>query len=292
MEHIPTLHIEAFEQEVLSTEFYCNELAAHLENNRSLIHKPHSHDFYLCVIFTEGSGFHEIDFNRYTVAPGSVFFLKPGQVHFWNFSNPPKGYIFFHTKEFYELRYSHAAVSNYTFYANNYNPPKLQLSDTAIAPIAQRFAELYTTQTKDFQFKVRKLVSLIALIYIDLNTLYNANTPSGNVYASNYLQTFYELERCINQYYKTEKSAQFYANQLHRTTKHINRISKELVNKTTTQLITERVILEAKRQLVHSDNSLTDICFDLGFEDYAYFSRLFKKYTGNTPSSFKKDYNL
>jgi len=55
-------------------------------------------------------------------------------------------------------------------------------------------------------------------------------------------------------------------------------------------LITERVLLESKRLIVHSDNSLSAIAEILGYEDYAYFSKVFKAKTNMTPLEFKKSY--
>ena len=57
-------------------DLYVNSFSNHIELNMKLIEKPHSHNFYLCVLFTEGYGKHEIDFNSYSVNPGKVFFFK------------------------------------------------------------------------------------------------------------------------------------------------------------------------------------------------------------------------
>lgn len=65
---------------------------------------------------------------------------------------------------------------------------------------------------------------------------------------------------------------------------------KKTINKTTSQLISERIILEAKRLIVHSNGNLADTAFTLDFSDYAYFSKFFKSKTGMTPLEFKKRY--
>ena len=99
-----------------------------------------------------------------------------------------------------------------------------------------------------------------------------------------------QLEQNIESYYKENKSAAFYASTLNITPKHLNRITKTTLNKTTTELITERILLEAKRLIVHSNNSLSNIAELLGYEDYSYFSKIFKKHTKITPIQFKKKY--
>ncbi|MDP5045260.1 MAG: AraC family ligand binding domain-containing protein, partial [Leeuwenhoekiella sp.] len=78
MKRIPVLQIEAFDHNFNASELYANDFAKHIRVNEKLVHKPHTHNFYLCVIFTEGTGTHEIDFTQYAIVPGSVFFLNPG----------------------------------------------------------------------------------------------------------------------------------------------------------------------------------------------------------------------
>jgi len=86
------------------------------------------------------------------------------------------------------------------------------------------------------------------------------------------------------------KSAATYAEMLHITPRHLNRLVSESIGKTTTRLIGERVVLEAKRILFYSDDTIARISEELGFNDPAYFSRLFKKYTGLSPYEFAKRY--
>lgn len=76
MTNIPILKINQFKQDKELTEFYSNELSNHFSKNKALIKKAHKHNFYLCILFLEGNGIHEIDFNSYTIKPGSVFFFK------------------------------------------------------------------------------------------------------------------------------------------------------------------------------------------------------------------------
>ncbi|PWL38908.1 AraC family transcriptional regulator [Flagellimonas aquimarina] len=290
MQHIPILHIEQFEKEESLSDFYSNDLQLHLKKNAQIIHKPHKHDFFLCVLFCKGSGVHEIDFNAYPIQPGSVFFLKPGQTHSWNFNSTPEGYIFFHTPDFYELYFLNRKLTQFPFYYSLKNPPDLTLVPEAISNVAARFKEINTEYQQSFTYKKQKLSSLVNLTYIDLTRHYANYEPIKKVLSSTYLQTLEILENLIEQFYKTEKSAKFYADKLHITPKHLNRITKSTLNKTTTELITERVLLESKRLIVHSGNSLIQVAETLGYEDYAYFSRVFKLKTGKTPLEFKKSY--
>ncbi|WP_296386347.1 helix-turn-helix transcriptional regulator [Winogradskyella sp.] len=290
MIHLPILNIEQFENEESISNFYSNDLSSHLKKNELIVHKPHSHDFFLCVIFSKGTGVHEIDFNSYKVETGSVFFLKPGQTHSWKFDTAPEGYIFFHTQDFYEFYFLNTELSQFPFYYSYENPPNLHLNSQELIKIVNKFKEINIEYYQNSPYKKQKLVTLINLIYIDLSRIY-ATMPNDEVVSSSYLLALNNLEKAIEQFYKCEKSAKFYADKLSITTKHLNRITKSTINKTTTELITERILLEAKRYIVHSKNPLSITAELLGYDDYAYFSKLFKQKIGLTPLGFKKKYS-
>tara|TARA_R110002051_G_scaffold194984_1_gene263216 strand:+ start:1664 stop:1933 length:270 start_codon:yes stop_codon:yes gene_type:complete len=87
----------------------------------------------------------------------------------------------------------------------------------------------------------------------------------------NYLNILEILENLIEEKFYNEKLYKFYANQLNITTKHLNRVVKETLDKITSELISERIVLEAKRLMVNSNINFANIANKLNFSDYAYF---------------------
>jgi AraC-like DNA-binding protein len=287
---IPVLKIDQFQESKLLHDLYINSFSNHFELNKKLIDKPHSHNFYLCVLFTKGIGKHEIDFNSYHVNPGKVFFLKPGQTHSWQFDTKPEGFIFFHSQEFYELKFLDHTLNSFPFYYSNQNPPVLELSDIKMNALKLKFEEVYTEYQQQNILKELKIINLINSIYIDLTRAYTAEVNLEKLVSPSYSVIIEHLEHLINQHFYKEKLPKFYSNQLNITTKHLNRVVKKTLNKTTSQLISERIILESKRLIIHSENNLAAIANILQFSDYAYFSRFFKSKTGCTPIDFRKKY--
>ena len=84
------------------------------------------------------------------------------------------------------------------------------------------------------------------------------------------------------------RSAHDFSQRLSIHTNHLNRALKLTTGKTTTELIAERVAAEAKTLLRHTNLSVSEIAFSLGFEDAAHFNHVFKKQTGQAPSGFRK----
>ncbi|WP_418512865.1 helix-turn-helix domain-containing protein [Corallibacter sp.] len=287
---IPILNISQFKKHSHRNDVYINTFSNHIKRNKNLINKPHSHNFYLCVLFTKGTGIHEIDFNSYTITPGKIFFLKPGQTHFWKFKTQPEGYIFFHSQEFYELAFLEHTLQAFPFYYSYQNPPVLDSTEEKAEDLQRLFKNLHSEYLQNNVLRELKIVNLINHIYIDLTRMYILDTDFEEVKFNSYSRIIESLETLVNIHFQEEKFPKFYAEKLNISTKHLNRVVKKTINKTTSQLIAERTILEAKRLMVHSQDSLTTISHTLNFSDYAYFSKFFKSKTGLTPLNFRKKY--
>lgn len=284
----PVLNIDQFKPAELADEVYVNRFSDHLLKNKNLISKPHSHDFYLCVFFTRGNGIHEIDFNTYDINPGSVFFIKPGQTHFWKFDEKPQGYIFFHSKAFYEMYSLVHQLEIFPFYYPYHNVSQIHIDfKNEVQALFENVLDEYVNTRI---LRELKLLNGINAIYIQLTRMFTSTIDLTKYSKSGYFKILEQLEQAINTYFEKEKLPRFYADLLHITPRHLNRVVHETLDKTTTQLIADRVILEARRLIVHSERSLSEIAECLGFSDYAYFSRYFKSNTGLSPLAFQKRY--
>lgn len=289
MRSLPVLHIELFPDE-RKEQFYINDFKSHIRQYHEHISKPHKHDFYLTVLFTAGSGVHEVDFCGYAVHPGSVFMLSPGQTHFWQLSSDTDGYVIIHSRAFYDVRSSDKSIDQFPFFYSTQSSPYLLLQGHLFQSITQLAKELVCEYREEKLLKFHKIGSLLDLFYIELSREYVEHKQPLLPISDSYLEKIKKLEEYIEMYFLTQKSASFYSDLMNMSTKHLNRITKSVLGKTTTDLITERVLLEAQRMLVHSEVSASEIADYLGYEDYSYFSRLFKKRLSKSPTQFGKDY--
>ncbi|WP_215224963.1 AraC family transcriptional regulator [Echinicola shivajiensis] len=289
MSVLNVLSLGKFEKEVLP-DFYCNTFSKHLAAHKDEITVPHKHDFFLTVLFTKGTGMHEIDFEQYLISPGSVFMLNPGQSHHWELSKDTDGYIFFHSKEFFDAVFTENTIYEFPFFYSLLNPSKLLLKAEDVPYISDLFQRVYSAKMEESYLRKSKIVSLLNLIYIELSSLYLSSSIGELSKPSTYSLHLREFELLIEGHYKKEKSVAAYADMMNMTSRHLNRMTKEAIGKSPSELIVDRVILEAKRLLSHSKTSLSLIAEDLGYDDYAYFSRLFSKRVGMGPSKFQKIY--
>ena len=284
---LPIFHIPDFGPDAIdSSHFYYSGLKNHLATHQ-FIQKPHKHDFYIIVVFTQGRGSHTIDFKTYPVEPGSVFFLSPGQVHSWELSSETEGHILFFSTDFYTSTFSRKRLNDYSLFNSIVEFPKLEI-DTPETSEVLFFFEKIDQETKSPNWSTKDLLrnyidTLLILLY-----RYKGSKTSFSPEEKLVHNQFQQLELLIDNHFKKHREASFYADQMSLSMKQLNSLCKNTVSKTSSQLILDRVILEAQRLLTHSDLNISEIAYELAFEDSSYFSRLFKKKTNLTPEQFRK----
>ena len=96
------------------------------------------------------------------------------------------------------------------------------------------------------------------------------------------------FQKSIRQGRDPQKNIALYAQEQHITAVHLNRVCRDLMQKSAMQVVYDYFLTEARNYLIHSDYTVAEVAYRLNFSDPAYFSRLFKKQTGLTPSSFRQ----
>lgn len=283
---LPIYSIKKFEYSNNEGDFYTNFLNKHIKNHH-FTRFPHKHDFFLVILFTKGIGKHEVDFETYKVEKGALFVLKPGQMHHWELSNDADGFVFFHSREFFDKGFISLSIKDFHFYNSFQGTPHFKLKEKQLTELEFLMSELVTEYENNDFLKWQKIHSLIVLVYIEIG---RCNNPLGNIKNHTYLAKFRQFEDLIEENFRREKFVKEYAFKLNITEKHLNRITKSCIGKTSTQLISERIILEAKRMLIYSKLNITQIGEELGYFDISYFVRFFKKNVGVTPFAFLVKY--
>ncbi len=282
MERDEVYEIKKFKRNFFHHNLYVNTFQNHLKEHR-FIESLHRHDFYVLVLFTNGTGLHKIDFDTFDITKGSLFLMQPGQIHLWELSSDIDGYIVFFSKEIYNLHFRDKKIEEYLFFQSSKNKPELVLNIDEMKQIQPYFELMVNENQEDQLQKKDKMLNLLDCILVEILRIYNIES---NHLTSTYNHKLKEFEILLEQFHKTEKSPSFYADKMAITLKHLNRISKNILNITITELITRRVILESKRIMVDKNRNITQIADELGYSNYSYFSKLFKKNVGMTPTEF------
>lgn len=130
--------------------------------------------------------------------------------------------------------------------------------------------------------------ALLALIAIEAARLAASQARSGSVTLAPADPTLQALRTLVEDHFRAERQIAFYAGRLSMTADRLNDLVKRATGVTAGHLIRQRVLTEAKRELVFGNRSIHDIAYDLGFSDPSHFARFFRKQTGMTPQDFRQ----
>ncbi len=145
--------------------------------------------------------------------------------------------------------------------------------------------DIYNEFQKGLAFNEAIIKTLLKIILIRALRIYEPNyTDSGSNLNITKVRQF---ESLIEQNYSKLKGVKEYANLLNLTPNYLNAICSKTVGKSAGEMVRDRVILEAKRLLIHSSLSICEMGYKLGYDDCSYFIRIFKKDVGKTPEQFR-----
>jgi len=244
------------------------------------VERSHRDGGYTFIIQEKGRTVIEIDFQTRHIQAPAVIFIHPHQVH-------------------RVIAFENAMISTWIITEENLRPEYLSLLE-GLAPvdvlpvIPATFAVLIETAALCIKLSEKKTEVLYhSILKESVNTLvilvisqYHAlSKPAEHHTRSEDITR--EFKITLEKQYKSTKNPSEYAAQLNLSPSYLNECVKATTGKSVSSHIQQRVVLEAKRLLYYSGRSVKEIACELGYDDYAYFTRLFNKVVGITPIAFR-----
>jgi len=246
---------------------------------------PHRKDYYFLVFVKKGSSRHWIDMTPYTLQPNTFYFTVPQQVHLKEESEPLTGTSISFSRDFLAADNSHS-LKELPIIRNPHNGHVLLLNDADIVFIEDLLHKLYTEYHSKNEWQHPMLLAYMRVLLIYLSRLYTEQFSNAEPSQSRLLLRNYLLQ--VEKGYKELHEVAAYADALHISAGHLSEVVKEQSGKPAIAHIHERLLLEAKRLLLHSDISIKEMAYQLGFEDASYFNRFFKRLAGQTPMQYRE----
>lgn len=244
------------------------------------VKRSHRDSGYTFILQEKGSTHIEIDFQKQEIKAPSMIFIHPNQVHRL-------------------ISFEEAIINSWIVTVENLRPEYLKiLEDLApvnVLPLTEDVLSLLTETVlvciKASERKNEKLYSSIlkeygnTLVAIVISQYLSESKKTDNY--SRFEIITKEFKAALESNFTTIKNPSSYAEKLNISTPYLNECVKVKTGYSVSYHIQQRIVLEAKRLLHHSDQSIKEIAAELGYDDYSYFTRLFSKITKMTPLAFR-----
>lgn len=249
----------------------------------TLPNNPHNHDYEELIIGMEGMLEHFIDFKTDTYSTPFISFITKGKIH--RIRPGLKGgkcdmWVIRFKSEFIP----ETTFSLYSFYHDYATFPAKE------GDCFQRLVNLCEMMHTEMQHPLPKLAiikHLLSAAFLMIEEERQKIDPTDT--QKNNSITFKNFLKLLEENFRRPEGAEFYAQKLFMSARNLNLICQQIMQKTAAEIVETRKLIEAKNLLMHSDKTVSEIGYELGYNEKAYFTRVFKKRTGQTPTEFKNE---
>lgn len=247
---------------------------------------PHKHNFYELLWITKGKSKQNIDFNNYSISENTLFFISPGQLHLFEEWNDIEGYVILFTETYFLQIFQNKNILFELAYLDNlYENPFLQLTKQD-AIIIQPIVDLIYEESNHNEKSTETIQALLLVLLRRVQKLFLPKTIQNN--SKQQIVVFKQFKKMVELNFAKNLSVSNYASQLNISINQLNTFVKAISGKTSSEIVKERIVLEAQQLLHFSELTVSQIADQLGFEDSSYFARYFKKEVGLSPQDFRK----
>jgi YesN/AraC family two-component response regulator len=246
-------------------------------------------NYFSLIWITEGKGTVKADFAEYDFEANSLFAFSPYQPFMLQSKNMKGIAIHFHPDFFCIHKHQAEVACNGILFNNIYEPPFTLIDDASAASLKLLITQMSAEMSREALAQYEILVSYLKIFLITCSRLKAEQQPQAWKLTEGLKEPFIlqNLKDAIEQHYRTKHSANDYAELLNITPKALAKAVKSYFNRTLTDMISERIVIEAKRELYLTSKSVKEIAFALGFNDEHYFSRFFKNNADVSPQVYR-----
>lgn len=244
------------------------------------------HSYYSIILIHEGTIDLQIERNPYHTASKTIICISPYQPYAIKSSKPVQGVILnFHPDFFCTYKHQNEIQTEGILFHNIFQPSFFRVADEKplLTILDQMSAEIANEDIGQHQ----QLVSYLKIFLLSVVRIKKHHSTQLDIPTNNSPQIILELINHIEMHYQQKHSTLDYANMLNISTSALGKLVKKHFGKTLSNLIAERILVEAKRELYLTSKTVKEIAYMFGYGDEYYFSRFFKKHAGISPSIYR-----
>lgn len=256
--------------------------------NACVFNQPEQVEEFSIYWIKQGRGTYHIDFKKYDFQDNVLFFLSPGQIFNVVAEKVTEAYKISFTKDFYCIQtHDQAVACNGALFNNVYDSPYVQpnAKDTnklffVLKELKEELRRKEVAQHDMLQAYLRQFMILSVRIQKE-QSFFKVDEET---------KLFKDFSLLVEMNFKSLHAVVDYANKLGVSPKSLTKNFQRVGLVSPSVFIKNRLLLEAKRELVYSVSPVKMIAYNLGFNDAAYFTRFFTKMEGRSPLQFRKEY--
>jgi AraC family transcriptional regulator, transcriptional activator of pobA len=247
----------------------------------------HVHDYEELIIGLAGEIEHFIDFKAERLQAPFITFVAQGKSHL------VKPVITAGPCDLWMLRFNSDFIPDTTFqlYSHYHDHANLTLQQDHCFGRMNALCEIMFHEMQqpvpDFPVVRHLLSALFTMIESERKKL----DPDKNNLQKTQNITFKSFLQILEENFRRPEGVEFYAEKLFMSARNLNLICKNILQKSVSEIIETRKLIEAKNLLMHTDKTVAEIGFELSYNEKAYFTTVFKKRTGQTPTEFREEMN-
>ena len=271
---------EIFEGEPAVLVYYADS-----EQTPHPLHTGYAHrdDYYIFFFLEETDACLQllIDFEEYEMRPGNIQYILPGQVHVPVDEVTANGWALIVDGMLIKSEYKEV-FEKAAFNRHNITPSPDEADD-----MRHCLTILKRRMNREEKNSIeRHIVHDLISSYLGIFANICRKRISGST-SQRHLSVTAHFRSLLSENYIAEKSPSRYAEMMHLSPVYLNEVIKKSTGLTVSESIRAEVMLQAKRLLYHTNMPVKEIALKLGYDDWAYFTRLFTKTAGITPTRFR-----
>ena len=260
-------------------------------NDNSHFDHVQRNNYYTVIINLEGNGKLQSDFSSYNFSAPSLMCFSPYQPYMISTNEGLSGVALnFHPDFFCIHLHQKEVACNGVLFNNIYQPPFIKLVDKDVDLFLNLIGQMQAEMQNAALAQYELLISYLKIFLINGSRLrlYQNHNLQNEVSGLKEPFVLQSLKDAIEENFKTKHSPAEYAGLLNISAKALARITRNHFNKTLTNMIAERIVIEAKRELYLTSKPVKSIAYELGFNDEFYFSRFFKNNADVSPALYRE----
>ena len=246
----------------------------------------HRHNFHSIFFILEGQSKQEVDFEPYQLEPGTVMIIPKGSVHWEQGANQLGGYVILFSDDFFSELQKGLFVG-FVHHLTALGKLMIPLSADQQNNLETYFELLRQEQNSPSHQNHTFLLQNLMLALLNKLEGIVQNLPEVHSFIST-RQLFQQFAVLVEAHFRQQNTLDFYTSELHVTSRKLNEVVKKVTGQTASAFIIDRILIEARRELCFTNQSIKEVAIALGYENQYYFSRLFKSKTGQSPEQFRK----